>query len=159
MYIIRSGDVLTKVFWTFYVRSIYVLCSGRSLHSILWATAGLRNIFQTLQTGMKKNATLLFYTEIPWGSRNWWVKPFHATGLFLFPLKISENLWFSVFRGYRKRPVTWNGLVDETIHFLPTSNTTVGFSTNSKTILYQVKLQTKLTLFLKIQNVMKVIKK
>ena len=32
--------------------------------------------------------------------------PFHATGLFLYPLKTSENQRFSdVFRGYRKRPV------------------------------------------------------
>ena len=32
--------------------------------------------------------------------------PFHATGLFLYPLKTSETLWFSnVFRGYRKRPM------------------------------------------------------
>ena len=31
---------------------------------------------------------------------------FHATGLFLYPLKTSENLWFSdVFGGYRKRTV------------------------------------------------------
>ena len=30
--------------------------------------------------------------------------PFHNTGLFLYPLKISENY------GYRKRPVVWNGL-------------------------------------------------
>ena len=37
--------------------------------------------------------------------------PFHATDFFLYPLKTSENLWFSnVFRGYRERPVTWNGL-------------------------------------------------
>ena len=34
------------------------------------------------------------------------VKPLHATGLFLYPLKTSEILWFSdVFRGYKKRPV------------------------------------------------------
>ena len=34
------------------------------------------------------------------------INPFHATGIFLYPLKKSENLWFSdVFRGYRKRPV------------------------------------------------------
>ena len=39
------------------------------------------------------------------------INPFHATGLFLFPLKTLENLWFSdVFRGYRKRTVAWNGL-------------------------------------------------
>ena len=32
------------------------------------------------------------------------INPFHATGLFLHPLK-TENFWFSdVFRGYRKRP-------------------------------------------------------
>ena len=32
--------------------------------------------------------------------------PFHATGLFLYPLEKSEKFWFSdVFRGYRKRPV------------------------------------------------------
>ena len=39
------------------------------------------------------------------------INSFHATGLFRCPLKTSENLWFSdVFRGYRKRPVAWNGL-------------------------------------------------
>ena len=41
------------------------------------------------------------------------VIPFYATGLFLYPLKTSKNLWLSdVFRGYRKRPVAWNGLVE-----------------------------------------------
>ena len=37
--------------------------------------------------------------------------PFHATDLFWYPLKTSENLWFSdVFRRYQKRSVAWNGL-------------------------------------------------
>ena len=31
-------------------------------------------------------------------------------GLFLYPLKTSEILWFSVFKGYRKTPVASNGL-------------------------------------------------
>ena len=38
--------------------------------------------------------------------------PFHANGLFRYPLKISENLtilW--CFQRYRKRPVAWNGLM------------------------------------------------
>ena len=36
--------------------------------------------------------------------------PFHATGLFLNPLDSLGNLWFSdVFRGYRKRPILWDG--------------------------------------------------
>ena len=40
------------------------------------------------------------------------INPFHATDLFLYPEKISENLWFSdIFWGYRKRSLTWNGSV------------------------------------------------
>ena len=38
---------------------------------------------------------------------------FHATGLFLYPLKTWENQRFSyIFRGYKKRPVAWNGLIN-----------------------------------------------
>ena len=40
--------------------------------------------------------------------------PFHTTDLFLYPLKASENLWFSnFFRGYRMRPAAWNGLIGQ----------------------------------------------
>ena len=40
------------------------------------------------------------------------INPFHVIGLFLFPLKTPENhSVFDVFRGYRKRPVTRNGLI------------------------------------------------
>ena len=40
------------------------------------------------------------------------LNPFHATGLFLCLLKTWENLWFSdIFRGHRKRPVAWIGLM------------------------------------------------
>ena len=35
---------------------------------------------------------------------------FHATGIFLYLLKISEIQRFSVFKGYINRPVVWNGL-------------------------------------------------
>ena len=43
------------------------------------------------------------------------INTFHATGVFLYSLKTLENLWFSdVFRGYRKRPVTSNGLMRAT---------------------------------------------
>ena len=39
------------------------------------------------------------------------INPFHATDLFWYPLKTSENQRFSdVFRGYQKRSVAWNGL-------------------------------------------------
>ena len=41
-----------------------------------------------------------------------YINPFHATGLFRYPLKTSEKQRFSdVFRGYRKRPAAWNGLI------------------------------------------------
>ena len=40
------------------------------------------------------------------------VNPFHATDLFRWPLKTSENQRFSdVFRGYQKWSVVWNGLI------------------------------------------------
>ena len=40
------------------------------------------------------------------------VNPFHITDLFWYPLKTSENLWFSyVFRGYQRWSVAWNGLI------------------------------------------------
>ena len=39
--------------------------------------------------------------------------PFLATCLLLYPLKTSENQrFFDVFWGHRKRPVSWNGLMD-----------------------------------------------
>ena len=42
------------------------------------------------------------------------LNPFYATDLFQYSLKTSENQRFSdVFRGYRKRPVAWNGLIEE----------------------------------------------
>ena len=40
------------------------------------------------------------------------VKPFHATGFFLYLLKAAENQKFlDVFRGYIKRPLSWDGLI------------------------------------------------
>ena len=40
------------------------------------------------------------------------LNPFQVTGLFLYPLKTSENQRFSdVFGGYRKRPVAWSELI------------------------------------------------
>ena len=40
-----------------------------------------------------------------------WLTSFHATGLFLYPLKTRENNLFSdIFWRYRKRPVAWNEL-------------------------------------------------
>ena len=39
------------------------------------------------------------------------INPFLATGPFQYPLRTSENQWFSdVFRGCWRSPVAWNGL-------------------------------------------------
>ena len=38
------------------------------------------------------------------------LNPFHATDLFWYPLKTSENL-----RGYQKRSVAWNGLIKQNL--------------------------------------------
>ena len=44
------------------------------------------------------------------------VNPCHATVFFLSPQKSFGNFSFSdVFRGYRKRPVAWNGLMSERV--------------------------------------------
>ena len=46
------------------------------------------------------------------------INPFQATDPFLYPLKTSENLWFSdVFKGYRKRSLAKNVLIYEIYRF------------------------------------------
>ena len=40
------------------------------------------------------------------------VNPFHATDLFWYPLKIENQRFSDVFRGYQKRSVALNGLSD-----------------------------------------------
>ena len=41
--------------------------------------------------------------------------------ILLYTLKTSENLWFYVFRRYRTRPVTWNGLIYQLLKVLENS--------------------------------------
>ena len=57
---------------------------------------------------------------------------------FYIPLKTSENFWFSdIFRGYRKRPLPWNGLIVcqgfWKNFFLWNSNLTMNERTRNKT--------------------------
>ena len=55
------------------------------------------------------------------------LNPFHATGLFRYPLKESEKVWFSdVFRGHRKRQSHEMGLWAQIlIKFLPVMHISV----------------------------------
>ena len=55
--------------------------------------------------------TSIFFLDVRLNQIKNLINPFYATGLFLYPRKTSENLWFSdVFKGYKKRPVAWNVL-------------------------------------------------
>ena len=61
-------------------------------------------IYINLQARIYYYSIILIYQKIV-------INPVHVTGLFLYPLKTSENQRFSyIFRGYRKRPVAKNGL-------------------------------------------------
>ena len=43
-----------------------------------------------------------------------YISSFHANAPFLYPLKTSENIWFSdVFREYRNETLAWNGLIQK----------------------------------------------
>ena len=48
------------------------------------------------------------------------VNSFHANALFLYSLKMSENLWFYVvFRGYRNGKSAWKELTKKVSYFAP----------------------------------------
>ena len=52
------------------------------------------NHFQDLELSFKEHSSILA------------INPYYVTGLFLYPLKTSGNLWFSdIFKGYRKKSV------------------------------------------------------
>ena len=53
-----------------------------------------------------------FYMLLLSPQQTYFLNSFHATDLFEYPQKTSENHRFSdVFRGYPKRSVAWNGLI------------------------------------------------
>ena len=57
--------------------------------------------------------------------------------LFLYLLKTSKKLWFSVFRGYGKRSGAWNGLAGSKIRF---------FGSKYHKILFLKNIQIKLVI-------------
>ena len=67
----------------------------------------LEQLFSILNTYKQQLLNINF--SVPTATSFWFLNPIHATDLFLYPLKIWENLWFSdVFRRCKKRPVAWN---------------------------------------------------
>ena len=73
---------------------------------IIWYTQSEKNILE--------GALLQKLPDGDW-LRNWQetdIDLFHATGLFLHPLNLSENLWYSdASWGWRNKVVVWNGLI------------------------------------------------
>ena len=72
-----------------------------------WAKMGS---FQCFSVFCNKCWRILGNIKIKRNRFKWFISPCPAIGLFLYPLKTSENQNFSVFRGYRKRTGTWNEL-------------------------------------------------
>ena len=70
-----------------------------------------RYFLETLSDVLTASILAAFLFGILLHDSLWFINPFHQIGLILYPLKTSENLWFSVvFRGYAKRSVVWNEL-------------------------------------------------
>ena len=72
-----------------------------------------------LKKRIAKELVILLIRSTGYGNSNklgvlknsWYINPFHATVLFLYPLNTSKNERFSeVVRRYRKWPMAWNGL-------------------------------------------------
>ena len=68
------------------------------------------------------------------------LNPFHTTGLFQYPLKTSENLWFSdVFRWYQKKSVAWNGLIKPFWYMAKKSRQKLKYLENGKNFWGEIK--------------------
>ena len=104
----------------------------------LWVASGFSSGLSS-ERGNKKN-----YQET-------FIKSFHATGLFRYPLKRSENQrFYDVFRVYRKRPMSCNGL--KTLQKIITGKyfLTVNYKEPDNNLLILVKVNikgTSMTLF------------
>ena len=57
-----------------------------------------------------KNTRFYLVTEFPRFGLNIGINPSHVTGPFLYFLETENQRFSDVFRGYRKRPATRNGL-------------------------------------------------
>ena len=74
---------------------------------LLWKTCKFPNTFsfEISRTCKLSKCYYMLASALKCGKNRRMLNPFLVTGLFLRPLKTSENLWFScVFRVYRKRP-------------------------------------------------------
>ena len=83
-----------------------LLCYNEPTTKVL-CTKSAERLTIILECFYRRNRFYLRFLQIFVQELSVSVDPLHVTGLFLYALKISENIWFpDVFRGYRKKPVT-----------------------------------------------------
>ena len=110
--------------WRYYCLLTLNLKSGSKISCFYWFTKlqwktfhqhnKFKPCFSNVVWFLKLNEDILvhFLTAFTKYLQAFYINKFHAFGLFLHLLKRSENQRFSdIFRGYRKRQLTWNGLV------------------------------------------------
>ena len=65
-----------------------------------------------------KTGFIFFFFQFQYDKRL--PKPFLTDASILYPLKTSENLWFSgVFRGYKMGTLVKNGLISVIVNYIP----------------------------------------
>ena len=97
-----------------------LLCCNCWRSLILWNSTAWSCLKLLQRTACSSSMRIMFQNH-----HNMTINPFHATCLFRYPLKTSENRRFSdVFRGYRMRPVAWNGskMMINSLYFLLIKN-------------------------------------
>ena len=100
---------ITKIELKISITGIITICEKRPYSRFFWS------VFFRIWTeyGPEKFWIQILFTRcLSLLPRNYTLfNSFHATGLFLYPLKsLKNNRCFDVFRGYIKKPVTLNGL-------------------------------------------------
>ena len=98
-----ATNLYRNLFHKYFLRQNDILDSGIK-EQVYLSLKSMRSLRSSYICGRANQNNVTFY-PYKWNLRKWWRKfnPFHATGLFLYPLE-TENLGFyNVFSGYRKR--------------------------------------------------------
>ena len=98
-----ATNLYRNLFHKYFLRQNDILDSGIK-EQVYLSLKSMRSLRSSYICGRENQNNVTFY-PYKWNLRKWWRKfnPFHATGLFLYPLE-TENLGFyNIFSGYRKR--------------------------------------------------------
>ena len=97
-----ATNLYRNLFHKYFLRQNDILDSGIK-EQVYLSLKSMRSLRSSYICGRENQNNVTFY-PYKWNLRKWRkFNPFHATGLFLYPLE-TENLGFyNVFSGYRKR--------------------------------------------------------